>query len=138
MQDQSLNAQPAEINNEFVSIGTEGSTVVMSFHQTILKRELDRRCARNTCYSLRAFARGLRIDVAALSRMMAGKAAPTAGATAKILSQVVLTDSEREEFLASLQEARRQRGLPPIATADLPRASAHVEAALERRLSLVP
>ncbi len=44
-----------------------------SYFRDLLSAELARRCRRNSRYSLRAFAKALVVDVATLSRVLAGK-----------------------------------------------------------------
>jgi uncharacterized protein (TIGR02147 family) len=77
----------------------------------ILKEELAKRCEKNHRYSVRAFAKALAIDVGALSRILGGKQIPSFRVTQQVLSQLDLAPEQEQDFLASIAETQRRRGL---------------------------
>jgi uncharacterized protein (TIGR02147 family) len=80
------------------------------YFQQYLKEQLAKRCERNSRYSVRAFARALRIDVAAMSRLLSGRQVPSVLLTEKLLSLLDFTPTDQERFIASVAAARRTRG----------------------------
>ena len=77
-------------------------------YRACLKRVLSERCDRNPRYSVRAFARALGIDHAALSRFLSGVRFPSYKTAQRILKDLDLTPTERQRFLNSLAQARGQ------------------------------
>lgn len=84
------------------------------FYRSILKEELTRRCEKNPRYSVRAFAKSLGVDVAAISRVLTGKQIPSYQLTQKILSGLDLDPSGQKDFIASVAKKQRKRGLERI------------------------
>src|SRR5688572_22897237 len=82
-----------------------------AFYRRLLKDELSRRCEKNSRYSVRAFAKALDIDVGALSRVLTGKQIPSFKLTQQILSHLDLTPEQEQDFLASIAQIQRERGL---------------------------
>lgn len=69
---------------------------------TLLQREFERRQERNPKYSLRAFARSLRIDAATLSQILKGKRALSLEKAKELLECLDLADTERNAILLAL------------------------------------
>ena len=72
--------------------------------RTTLKSELDKRCASNPSYSLRAFAKKLEISHSGLSQLISGKRNPSPRMKARIMARINIEASSGEEqvFLSSL------------------------------------
>ena len=68
---------------------------VQPYHVRFLRDELARRKRKNRRYSMRAFANFLKMDPAALSRIMAGKQEISVGACVTALER--LLDSKAED-----------------------------------------
>ncbi len=85
-----------------------------TYFRDCLQQELARRCEKNQRYSLRAFAKALNVDVAALSRILSGRLIPSPLTTRKILDRLALGPEEREAFVASLADAERSRSMAKI------------------------
>jgi len=81
------------------------------FYKSYLQGELSRRCERNPRYSVRAFARALDINDGALSQILSGKRIPAYRTAVRIIRALGLTPDEEQNFLASLAEKHRSRGL---------------------------
>src|SRR3954465_2908189 len=81
------------------------------FYKSYLQSELSRRCERNPRYSVRAFARALDINDGALSQILSGKRIPAYRTALRIIRALGLTPEEVQNFLASLAEKHRSRGL---------------------------
>lgn len=77
-----------------------------------LQNELLSRCRRNPNYSLRAFARSLRLDGSALSKMLKGKRAITPSTLTRVATQMGLDPEIIRKF---------QTALPPIGHAMRPK-----------------
>lgn len=63
---------------------------------------------RNPRYSLRAFARDLKVDPSFLSRLMSGKAEPSVNLTSKIVQRMNLSDGEKRRFIAAIVDDRQR------------------------------
>lgn len=86
-----------------------------------LKTELSRRLTANRAYSLRAFARALDMDVAALSRVLAHKKALTPKAARKIVGRIGFTQEQSDAFLASVAaDKARPAALEALKPAPVP------------------
>lgn len=72
------------------------------YYRELLRRELDRRLARNQRYSLRAFAGNLGVPVSTLSRALNGKRGISVSAGVRIADGLALEPRERRLFLESL------------------------------------
>jgi uncharacterized protein (TIGR02147 family) len=81
------------------------------FYKSYLQSELSRRCERNPRYSVRAFARALDINDGALSQILSGKRIPAYRTALRIIRSLGLTPEEEQNFLGSLAEKHRSRGL---------------------------
>lgn len=82
-----------------------------TFYQKCLREELQRRCERNPRYSIRAFARALKVDVGALSKILSGKQIPSMKIAQALLAALDITLEEQEAFLGSLTEKQKARNL---------------------------
>lgn len=94
-----------------VNYGAICVTMTTAYYQKRLKEELAHRCERNPRYSVRSFARALQIDAGALSRILGGKQIPSFKLAQKLIDALDLEQDERRNFLASLAETQRSRGL---------------------------
>jgi uncharacterized protein (TIGR02147 family) len=86
-------------------------SLVTPYYQALLQDELARRCEKNPHYSVRAFARALKVDPGSLSRILAGKRVPSAKMSRLICSSLSLSPGQRTRLLGSLGDAHRSRGL---------------------------
>ena len=79
-------------------------------HQPIylkmIERELSRRIKQNPRYSLRSFAKALKVDAGNLSRCMNGKASLSLATANKLANGLNLSPVERSEFLNSFMEKK--------------------------------
>lgn len=82
-----------------------------TYYQKCLREELQRRCERNPRYSIRAFARTLRVDAGALSRIFSGKQIPSMKMAQTLLTALELSIEEQESFLVSLSQRQQARNL---------------------------
>lgn len=80
-----------------------------SIHIEILRRELNKRTAKNRRYSLRAYARFLEIHISALSRIFSGKQDLTPESGVNIAFKLQLGSDERRKFIRSILQARETR-----------------------------
>jgi uncharacterized protein (TIGR02147 family) len=80
------------------------------FHRRCLRDELARRLRKNPKYSLRSFARSLRIDAGALSRVLSGKKLLTPELSKKVLDHLTLSPKEERSFLLSMARAYEEEG----------------------------
>ncbi|MGZ6331338.1 MAG: DUF4423 domain-containing protein [Bdellovibrionota bacterium] len=85
-----------------------------SFYQHCLKQELAKRCEKNARYSIRAFARSMRVDPGALSRVLSGKQIPSYKLAQNFLDRIILPPEDRQLFLSSIAEKQRSRGLKKL------------------------
>lgn len=81
------------------------------YFQTCLKQELAERLQKNSRYSLRSFARSLKLDPSTLSRILTGQKIPTPELSKKILKQLSLTPKEEKQFLLSMAQAYEEDGV---------------------------
>src|SRR6185436_13203072 len=81
------------------------------FYKSYLQSELSRRCERNPRYSVRAFARALDINDGALSQILSGKRIPAYRTALRIIRALGLAPEDEQNFLGSLAEKHRSRGL---------------------------
>jgi len=72
----------------------------------VLRAELTRRCARNSSYSLRAFARALDVDHATLSQILRGKRALTRDTILELGKRLGLEGSRLEAFARDAEAVR--------------------------------
>ncbi len=77
----------------------------------ILDREFTSRRTRNSRYSLRAFARSLKIDHGVLSLILTGKRVPSKQFAEKIPKLLLLTTEAGQAFQRSIAETRRHAKL---------------------------
>lgn len=71
-------------------------------YRSILKEELRERQKRNELYSLRAFARSLKISPTMLSQILQGKRSITQQTATKIADALPLSQEDRRKFLKSI------------------------------------
>lgn len=82
-------------------------TPVRAYHVEFLRSELERRKAKNSRYSMRAFASFLEIHPSALSRILNGLQEISLQVALLVLKQLKMTDAEKRLFLASVAEEKR-------------------------------
>lgn len=85
-----------------------------TYYRACLKEELADRCQRNPRYSLRAFAKALNVDVAAVSRILSGKAIPSAKMAQKLSLGLGLSPEREAEFVKSLSQEYESRNLKKL------------------------
>jgi uncharacterized protein (TIGR02147 family) len=81
-----------------------GETSSQHFRE-FLQQELARRCAENPQYSLRAFAKSMRIDHSTLSQILRGKRRLTSETIKALASELKLPKNEIESFVALEERA---------------------------------
>lgn len=86
------------------------------FYQKRIREELQRRCDTNPRYSVRAFARALKLDAGALSRILSGKQVPSLKVAQKLLSVLDLSAEEKSSFLSSLAKKQKSRKLQRLSS----------------------
>src|SRR4051812_26992200 len=79
------------------------------YYLRILIEELEERKKKNARYSLRAFSRFLKMDPAALCRIIAGKQDLSPRACAPLIRKLRLAPSVKRLFLRSVLENRKQK-----------------------------
>lgn len=77
--------------------------------KSYLKDELQKRCRRNSSYSLRAFAKYLKVDDSFLSQVLRGRQLVSDLMLIKMGKRLALSDSSLEKFRKSLNRIRVQR-----------------------------
>jgi transcriptional regulator with XRE-family HTH domain len=98
-----------------VLFGAINASVKPELHyKTIIKEELAKRCERNSRYSLRAFAKALGLEAGVLSLILSGKSTPSYKTAQIILSNLDLTPEHASNFLSSLAEAHKLRGMKRV------------------------
>ena len=85
--------------------------ITSNHYREMLREELQRRTGRNPRYSLRAFAKCLGVDVAALSSVLSLKQTITLRTANKIVSKLDLPEKERDFFLVAVMEDRKALGI---------------------------
>ena len=85
--------------------------VTSNHYREMLREELQKRNGRNPRYSLRAFAKCLGVDVAALSRVLSNKQTITMKTANKIVLKLDLPNKEKDFFLFSVMEDRKALSL---------------------------
>lgn len=83
----------------------------LPFYQACIKSELSRRLKKNQAYSLRAFARALKIEAGVLSQYLSGKRIPSYKAAQKLIRGLALSPDQKNSFLTSLAGHHQSRGL---------------------------
>lgn len=81
------------------------------YHLNYLRQELSKRCKKNQGYSLRAFARDLKIDPASLSSVLNEKRALSFRLASKIVENIGLGEKHKNRILASVASHHQQRNL---------------------------
>lgn len=79
------------------------------YYLNLLKRELDRRTARNQKYSIRAFARDLKIDHGTMAGVISGRRPPSKNLAQSLCVLLKLSAEESQLFLASATERRHRQ-----------------------------
>lgn len=77
----------------------------------VLKRELARRIHQNPRYSLRSFAKALRVSPGTLSLIFSGQRVPSTKLAQKLTKELDLSPEDRAAFEASLSATHAGRGL---------------------------
>ena len=83
----------------------------LPFFQSCLLRELERRRRANRRYSIRAFAKALKISDGALSQILNGKRVPSLRTAERLMDALRVPLSSRDAFFTSLSDRQRSRGL---------------------------
>ena len=83
-------------------------------YQRRLRDALSERVARNSRFSLRAFARLLDLDPGTFSQMLSGKRFPSPTLSKKIFRHLNWSPEEQQDFLQSLAQAKSEAGLKRI------------------------
>lgn len=86
-------------------------------YRKMLEAELAHRCAKNSRYSMRAFASSLGMRPGALSEILNGKRIPSYKMAEKIGESLAFSVQQRQEFLRSLTHTQRARGLKKLGRA---------------------
>ena len=85
------------------------------FYKTCLRTDLSRRCEKNKAYSVRAYAKALRIDAGTVSRLLNGKQIPTLKMARRLLQHLDLSPEHEREFIESLVKSYQEKGLRRLA-----------------------
>jgi plasmid maintenance system antidote protein VapI len=85
------------------------TTPLRDTHLEILRSVFDERRRRNPRYSLRGFARHLRVDPSALSRILAGKQSVSVAVAQCMVQALGLSEEENKAFLDSVIDCYRER-----------------------------
>lgn len=78
----------------------------------ILKQEFSERCRRNPQYSLRAFARSLKIHSSTLSAILNNKRKVTPKAAQKLLAEIEIDETQKRMVFLALIEGEKRPALP--------------------------
>ncbi len=78
-----------------------------AFYRDHLGKELARRKEKNTRYSLRAFAKNLKIDNGQLSKILSGKALLSVDLADKLAKRLKIIGEDRVSFLKSAAEEQK-------------------------------
>jgi uncharacterized protein (TIGR02147 family) len=84
------------------------------YYQTRLREALMERIDRNPRYSIRSFASALGLDSSSLSQILAGKRSVSTKVVDRILGYLELDPREQKEFLESIIEEKKQKGLKRV------------------------
>lgn len=82
-----------------------------AFYRIYLKQEFAKRKAKNSRYSLRAFARSLGWDIGFVSRLLAGKCLLSLDLADTVARKLRLDETTRKEFLLSAIEEQKCHAL---------------------------
>jgi len=82
----------------------------MNDFRRLLQSELARRCASNRHYSLRAFAKWLRIDHSTLSQILRGKRPLTRRTVERLGARMKLSCGQISQFVMALHQPRQSGG----------------------------
>lgn len=80
-----------------------------TYYKMILENELAKRTERNSRYSLRSFAKSLKLVPSAVSEILTGKRLPSPKMAQKIVSSLQLSPEDSNRFIQSLALAHQQR-----------------------------
>lgn len=86
-----------------------------AYYKDVLRTELTRRSKRNPQFSLRAFAKLLGVDVAALSRVLADKGSLSLKSAERVVRSLRCSAEARRLFLASVAKDLKRRALAKVA-----------------------
>lgn len=81
------------------------------YYQRRLREELATRQGNNSSYSLRSFARSLDLSSGAVAQLLSGKRIPSSRTVKRLLAGLSLEPEEAREFLTSLDQIQKGRGL---------------------------
>lgn len=87
------------------------------YYQVYLSEELARRCERNPRYSTRAFAQALTIDVASVSRILAGKQIPSFKICQVLFDKLEMSPTDQRKFMLSVAARQKADGCKRISPA---------------------
>jgi len=82
--------------------------------KAFLQRELIRRCKSNPRYSLRAFARTLKLDSSYLSKVLQGRRSVTEGLIERVRDALALSPAQVETFKQRIPKPAKQGSVPVI------------------------
>jgi uncharacterized protein (TIGR02147 family) len=82
-----------------------------NFYKVAIQEELAKRCEKNPRYSLRAFAKALELEPGVLSLILSGKKTPSFKTAQLILARLDLEPEQIQDFLSSLAQAHKSRGM---------------------------
>jgi uncharacterized protein (TIGR02147 family) len=77
----------------------------------LVRRELEQRSSKNPRYSLRAFAKALGFEATVISQILSGKRIPSFKTAQRLIQNLNLDPTSAQDFLASLAETQKNRGL---------------------------
>ncbi len=80
----------------------------------VIQNEFDQRIQRNPAYSLRAYARGLGVDIGSLSQILAGKRKLTLKKAKKLSVSLGLTEQVEKDFILSVAKQYRATNVKRI------------------------
>ena len=84
----------------------------LPFYQVYLADQLRQRAQRNPSYSLRAFAKFLRVNVSTLSKIMNRKEVPTLRTAERIVDSLEINERQRALFIESVARSRSEHKKP--------------------------
>ncbi len=82
-----------------------------TIYSNLIRRELELRSEKNSRYSLRAFARSLGFEPTVISQILSGKRIPSYKTAQRLIQKLGLEPQVAQDFLASLAETHKNRGL---------------------------
>lgn len=83
-------------------------------YRRMLREEFAKRAEKNSRYSVRAFAKSLRLDSGALSQILAGSRIPSERVSKKLIDRLGLSPEDQAKFLSSLAHTHSSRNLQRV------------------------